>query len=130
MNLKPAVETPVILMSQNREMFLLDHNPASVNTPTMSRTMNLLWAQISISRFIIDRSSFDHLSSAYLDQVDTVRRFPGLIRSVVRVQRVIPIQNLPLRRLSLRLRLRWWAADIFDAQSTLCVLKIPKMFRR
>jgi hypothetical protein len=37
-------------MSQNREMFLMDHNPASVNTPTMSRTMNLLWAQISISQ--------------------------------------------------------------------------------
>ena len=50
MNFKPAVETPVILMSQNREMFLMDHNPASVNNPTMSRTMNLLWAQISISR--------------------------------------------------------------------------------
>jgi len=42
MNFEPAVETPVILMSQNREMFLMDHNPASVNTPAMSRTMNLL----------------------------------------------------------------------------------------
>jgi hypothetical protein len=57
MNLKPGVETPVILMSQNREMFLLDHNPASVNTPTMSRTMNLLWAQISISQVMLRAQS-------------------------------------------------------------------------
>jgi hypothetical protein len=57
MNFKPAVETPVILMSQNREMFLLDHNPASVNTPTMSRTMNLLWAQISISQVMLRAQS-------------------------------------------------------------------------
>jgi hypothetical protein len=44
-------------MSQNREMFLLDHNPASVNTPTMTRTMNLLWAQISISQVMLRAQS-------------------------------------------------------------------------
>jgi len=44
-------------MSQNREMFLLDHNPASVNTPTMTGTMNLLWAQISISQVMLRAQS-------------------------------------------------------------------------
>ena len=110
---------------------MMDHNPASVNTPENVQDHELVvgadfdkpiyYRQILIRSLVV---------RVFLDQVDTVRRFPALIRSVVRVQRVIPIQNLPLRRLSLRLRLRWRAADIFDAQSTLCVLKIPKMFRR
>ena len=102
MNFKPAVETLVILMSQNREMFLLDHNPASVNNPTMSRTMNLLWAQISISR------------------------------SVVRVQRVIPITKSAAATVESETEVALRGCGYFRGrtQSTLCVLKIPKMFHR